>query len=272
MSGKSKEKDEKTRKTEIHDIIKQQLFDYVKDNKITQEELARRLGVSTSTISRWHNGQTSTPPVYQLPKVARLLGTTVDGLLSGKKIAVRDDLCSTYSQALLAIIELSDKLLIPPASDDPFLNWLLYQKLEVSNMKMVSDEKKAAWLDKVLVDYNKPLLSVYLTQFIELFKYVYKEITEYDTYLSVFNLFQGYEDGATRDEIDSLIKRWHDSIANETGEFKHLTIPHGGGDMMFDIDENGKVRTVEKPRYVEAVPDESFEVDPDSLPSLFEQI
>lgn len=54
MSGKSKEKDEKTRKTEIHDIIKQQLFDYVKDNKITQEELARRLGVSTSTISRWH--------------------------------------------------------------------------------------------------------------------------------------------------------------------------------------------------------------------------
>lgn len=51
-----------------------------------------------------------------------------------------------------------------------------------------------------------------------------------------------------------------------------MTIPHGGEDMMFDIDENGKVRTVEKPRYVEAVPDESFEVDPDSLPSLFEQI
>lgn len=266
MSGKSKEKDERTRKTEIHDIIKQQLFDYVKDNKITQEELARRLEVSTSTISRWHNVQTSTPPVYQLPKVARLLGTTVDGLLSGKKIAVSDDLCSTYSQAFLAIIELSDKLLIPPTSDDPFLNWLLFQKLEVSNMKMVSDEKKAAWLDKVLVDFNQPLLSIYLTQFIELFKCEYKEINEYDTYLSVFNLFQGYEDGSTKKEIDSLIKRWHDSLLNETGEFKYATVPYGGGDMMYDIDENGKVRTVEKPRYVEGQWDESL--DPDAEPYL----
>lgn len=263
MSGSNTEKDDYRKKNEIHSIIKEQLFSYVKDNNITQKELARRLEVSTSTVSRWQNDDKSAPPVYQLPKIAALLGTTVDGLLSGKKIAVSSDLCSTYSQAFLAIIELSDKLLIPPASDDPFLNWLLYQKLEVSNMKMVSDEKKSAWLDKVLVDFNKPLLSVYLTQFIELFKYVYKEINEYDTYLSVFKLFQGYEDGSTKDEIDALIKKWEDSLLNETGEYKHLTVPYGG--VMYAVDENGKVYATEKPRYVHAVPDESYDPDPDSL-------
>lgn len=51
---------------------------------ITQAELANILGVSPSTISMWEVGK-SHPRVTLLPRVAEILGCTVDELLSGEK-------------------------------------------------------------------------------------------------------------------------------------------------------------------------------------------
>lgn len=50
---------------------------------IKQEELAQTLGVSPQAVSKWENDQTC-PDVMTLPKLAKLLGTTVDYLLSGE--------------------------------------------------------------------------------------------------------------------------------------------------------------------------------------------
>lgn len=51
---------------------------------MTQEELATKLSVSAQAVSKWENDITC-PDVTTLPKLAELLGITVDELLSGKK-------------------------------------------------------------------------------------------------------------------------------------------------------------------------------------------
>lgn len=51
---------------------------------MTQEELAAKLAVSAQAVSKWENDITC-PDIMTLPKLAELLGITVDELLSGKK-------------------------------------------------------------------------------------------------------------------------------------------------------------------------------------------
>ena len=54
-----------------------------KEKGLTQEELANQMGVSPQAVSKWENDQTC-PDISALPRLARLLGVTVDELLEGK--------------------------------------------------------------------------------------------------------------------------------------------------------------------------------------------
>lgn len=51
---------------------------------LKQDDLAERLGVSPQAVSKWENDQTC-PDISLLPKLAQLLGVSVDELLSGKQ-------------------------------------------------------------------------------------------------------------------------------------------------------------------------------------------
>ena len=51
---------------------------------LKQEELAERLGVSPQAVSKWENDQTC-PDISLLPKLAQMLGVSVDELLCGKQ-------------------------------------------------------------------------------------------------------------------------------------------------------------------------------------------
>ena len=55
-----------------------------KEKGLTQEELADHMGVSPQAVSKWENDQTC-PDISALPKLARLLGVSVDELLEGKQ-------------------------------------------------------------------------------------------------------------------------------------------------------------------------------------------
>lgn len=57
-----------------------------KEKGLKQEELAEMLGVSGQAVSKWENDQTC-PDISLLPQLARILGVTVDELLSGKQEA-----------------------------------------------------------------------------------------------------------------------------------------------------------------------------------------
>ena len=54
-----------------------------KEKGLTQEELAQHMGVSGQAVSKWENDQTC-PDISALPRLARLLGVSVDELLEGK--------------------------------------------------------------------------------------------------------------------------------------------------------------------------------------------
>ena len=51
-----------------------------------QEELAEALGVSAQAVSKWEN-DVSCPDIMTLPPLAKILGCTVDELLTGKEEA-----------------------------------------------------------------------------------------------------------------------------------------------------------------------------------------
>ena len=55
-----------------------------KQNNLTQEDLAEKLGVSIQTVSRWETG-TNYPDISMLPDIARIFKTTIDILLGFDK-------------------------------------------------------------------------------------------------------------------------------------------------------------------------------------------
>lgn len=57
------------------DKLIQQLESYRLENKITQEELAKKLGVAFSTVNRWLNGKT-TPNKIQQYHIEKFLKST----------------------------------------------------------------------------------------------------------------------------------------------------------------------------------------------------
>ncbi len=56
---------------------------YRKEKGLKQDELAEMLGVSPQAVSKWENDQTC-PDIGLLPQLSKILGVTVDELLSGK--------------------------------------------------------------------------------------------------------------------------------------------------------------------------------------------
>ena len=274
-----KEKEKKRRaekrrqmEEELHEIVASRIWGYINRAGLTQGSFAQKIDMSSSSVNRWLSykdkdknkdkskdsdkdkdedetkNSTSLPPLYKLKDIAQELGITVDSLLGGEETYIDRSISKTYSRAFLTILELSDKGILQPVSEDPFLHQLLYRKLQIDSMNRVGKDKKTAWMKKVLVDYDAPLLPLYLTQYIELFIREYEEIDKYDTYLSVFHLFQGYSDGTTKAEVDQVIKKWRESILSGSDEYKNVKVPWGGGEKLIEVDEEGNAHLVEKPK------------------------
>lgn len=55
-----------------------------REKGLKQDDLAQMLEVSPQAVSKWENDQTC-PDISLLPKLAKILGVTVDELLSGKQ-------------------------------------------------------------------------------------------------------------------------------------------------------------------------------------------
>jgi transcriptional regulator with XRE-family HTH domain len=55
-----------------------------REKELKQDDLAQMLDVSPQAVSKWENDQTC-PDISLLPELAKILGVTVDELLSGKE-------------------------------------------------------------------------------------------------------------------------------------------------------------------------------------------
>ena len=48
---------------------------------LTQEQIAKKLGVTCQCVSKWENG-TSAPDIERLPEIAALFGVSIDELFA----------------------------------------------------------------------------------------------------------------------------------------------------------------------------------------------
>lgn len=73
---------------------------------ITQSELAKRLGVTRSSVNAWELGF-ATPQLKHVVEMSKIFGTTVDGILnvSPKVIVDISDLSEKEQQAVFGIVD-----------------------------------------------------------------------------------------------------------------------------------------------------------------------
>lgn len=71
--------------------IGQVIRTYRKKKNMTQEDMAARLGVTAPAVNKWENGN-SMPDILLLAPIARLLGITVDELLSFREELTQDEI------------------------------------------------------------------------------------------------------------------------------------------------------------------------------------
>lgn len=72
----------------MNETIGNRIQKFRKEKKMTQEELAEKLGVSSQAVSKWEN-DASCPDISLLPQLCRVLGVSTDELLTGNTNEVK---------------------------------------------------------------------------------------------------------------------------------------------------------------------------------------
>lgn len=72
----------------MNETIGNRISKFRKEKHMTQEELAKVMGVSSQAVSKWET-DTSCPDISLLPQLCKVLGVTTDELLTGKKDEVK---------------------------------------------------------------------------------------------------------------------------------------------------------------------------------------
>ena len=80
------------------------LFELRKENQLTQEQLAEKLGVSNRSVSRWENG-TTMPDLPMLLRLCREFNVSISELIR----AERKDTDSDMDKNIPVILQLADR-------------------------------------------------------------------------------------------------------------------------------------------------------------------
>lgn len=70
--------------------IGERILKYRKDNNFKQEDLAKKLGVSSKTISKWENN-VSEPSIDTIMQLCKVFNVTIDEFLYGNKTKIKKD-------------------------------------------------------------------------------------------------------------------------------------------------------------------------------------
>ena len=135
---------------------------YRKNKNMTQEEMANRLGVTAPAVNKWENGN-SMPDIMLLAPIARLLGITLDTLLSFREELTQEEINNL-------IIELNNRLKAEPyeevflwakkiMEEYPNCEWLVLQMTVVLDVHrlMVKVEDGDKYDDYILARFNRSL-------------------------------------------------------------------------------------------------------------------
>lgn len=182
---------------QIGNVIKQ----YRKAKGITQDEMAKKLGVTAPAVSKWENG-TTVPDITLLGPIARLLEISTDTLLSYQE--------ELSSKEITAIIQELDKRFNQHSYDDVFLwakkklemypncYWLIWQvAIILDTRRLTMEVPEAEKYDQYIIEWYRQGLGssderVRTSAADSLFNYYvrneeYERAEEYITYFSEQN-------------------------------------------------------------------------------------
>ena len=77
------------------------------EKKITQEELAKELGVNNKTVSRWETGKYM-PDLSLFPMLSKVLGVSVNDLMSGE-VVDKKDYQNTFEENITTVVSEVDE-------------------------------------------------------------------------------------------------------------------------------------------------------------------
>lgn len=81
--------------------IVERIFETMKEEKITQQQLANELGIGQSTVASWKK-RDCPPPINYISKIANILGVTIDYLVTGSNNPTKYKL-TTNEQLLIRL-------------------------------------------------------------------------------------------------------------------------------------------------------------------------
>lgn len=79
------------------------ISDLRKNNNLTQQSLAEKLGVTYQAVSKWENGK-SIPDIMILKEISKQFDVSIDELLEGKKIPKENNKLGKYALIILIVV------------------------------------------------------------------------------------------------------------------------------------------------------------------------
>lgn len=125
---------------------------------LKQDDLASALEVSPQAVSKWENDQTC-PDISLLPKLAELLGVSVDELLSGKKNALEQTVKVLPPEERKALKDMMLRIVVDSSDGD---------RVRVNIPMALVQVAMDMGMDMPQVSGNSALKNVDLSQIVEL--------------------------------------------------------------------------------------------------------
>jgi len=140
-----------------------------KNKKLTQEQLAEKLGINNRTISRWENG-INMPDASLYKKICEVLEISIEELINGEKTN-KENLRQSYEKALITTVDTNNKqerkinkllkiiLLVILVSIISIIIIIIiyynkkYPKIDIYNMNVLESEKNIL-NDKLTINQN----------------------------------------------------------------------------------------------------------------------
>ena len=175
--------------------------------------LAKGLDIPVSTVIRW-NGKKGLPTVDQLILLARFYGVSPDWFLT--RHTMSDTPVPTYSQIAMLLKVLIDYGCVSSSGvKDYFISFLLKRMTEVDGRTTIPQSKKDAWLRKMYLDYDQPVMPCKPSHFYLSIEAKYGDVDEDSTHLSVLRVCMDYEQGINVEEIDHLAAEMYDELESK---------------------------------------------------------
>ena len=112
-----------------------------KDKKITQEELAEKLGVTNRSVSRWENG-INMPDLSLFKPLCDELGITINEFLSGEKIS-KEDYQEKFEENMINTIDYTNKKI--SEKNRNIVTLLIIFGLLISIMALTTIASESSW-------------------------------------------------------------------------------------------------------------------------------